>query len=54
MDKEISSILKILKKQGINFHLETKVEKISKLENGVIIETQDKSERKLNLKVTLF
>ena len=48
MDKEISSeFMKILKKQGINFHLETKVEKISKLENGVIIETQDKNGKKI-------
>ena len=47
MDKEISNeFMKILKKQGINFHLETKVEKISKLENGVIIETQDKNGKK--------
>ena len=48
MDKEISNeFMKILKKQGINFHLETKVEKISKLENGVIIETQDKNGKKI-------
>ena len=43
MDKEISKeFMKILKKQGLNFHLETKVEKISKSKNGVLIETLDK------------
>ena len=47
LDKEISNeFMKILKKQGINFHLETKVEKVSKLENGVIVETQDKNGKK--------
>ncbi len=48
MDKEISNeFMKILKKQGINFHLENKVEKISKLENGVIIETKDKNGKRI-------
>ena len=38
MDKEISNeFMKILKKQGLNFHLKTKVEKISKSKNGSII-----------------
>ena len=48
MDKEISNeFMKILKKQGLNFHLETKVEKISKSKNGVIIETSDKKGKKI-------
>ena len=48
MDKEISNeFMKILKKQGLNFHLETKVEKISKSKNGVIIETSDKQGKKI-------
>ena len=48
MDKEISyEFMKILKKQGLNFHLETKVEKISKSKNGVIIETSDKEGKKI-------
>ncbi len=47
MDKEIShEFMKILKKQNINFHLETKVEKISKLKNGVLIETENKNGKK--------
>ncbi len=48
MDSEISNeFMKILKKQGINFHLETKVEKISKSSNGVLIETQNKNGKKI-------
>ena len=39
--------MKILKKQGLNFHLETKVEKISKSKNGVIIETSNKEGKKI-------
>ena len=43
MDKEISNeFMKILKKQGIKFQLNTKVEKIIKTQNGVTIETKDK------------
>jgi len=43
MDKEISSeFIKILKKQGIKFELETKVEKVIKTKNGVSIETSNK------------
>ena len=50
MDKEISNeFMKILKKQGLNFHLETKVEKISKSKNGVLIETLDKKGKKTKL-----
>ena len=49
MDKEISNeFMKILKKQGLNFHLETKVKKISKSKNGVIVETSDKKGKKIN------
>ena len=48
MDKEISKeFMKILKKQGLNFHLKTKVEKISKSRDGVIIETSDKEGKKI-------
>ena len=48
MDKEISNeFMKILKKQGLNFHLQTKVEKISKSKNGVIIETSGKEGKKM-------
>ena len=40
MDKEISSeFMKILNKQGINFHLKTKVDSISKTNNGVVVNT---------------
>ena len=40
MDKEISSeFMKILKKQGINFHMQHKVEKIKKNNNSAIIST---------------
>ena len=47
MDKEISTeFMKILKKQGIKFELKTKVEKITKSKNGVIIETFSKEDKK--------
>ena len=47
MDKEISKEFeKILKKQGIKFHLNTKVEKINKNKNGVSINTLDRSNKK--------
>ena len=49
MDKEISKeFMKILQKQGINFHLETKVESIKKNNKGVIILTTDKNKKKIN------
>ena len=52
MDKEISiEFLKILKKQGIKFELNTKVEKIKKLKDGVIIETSDKEGKKNKFEV---
>ena len=43
MDKEVSiEFMKILKKQGIKFHMEHKVEKIKKKNNGAIVNTTDK------------
>ena len=43
MDKEISNeFMKILKKQGINFHMQHKVERIKKNNTGAIISTKDK------------
>ena len=48
MDKEISKeFMKILKKQGINFHLNTKVNKINKSTDGVMIETINKEGKKI-------
>ncbi len=47
MDKEISKeFMKILEKQGINFHLETKVESITKSKNNVSINILDKNKNK--------
>ena len=49
MDKEISKeFMKILKKQGINFHMQTKVEGIKKSTKGAIVSTSDKNGKKLN------
>ena len=49
MDKEISAeFMKILKKQGIKFHLQHKVEKIKKSETGATISTLDKEGNKIN------
>ncbi len=46
MDKEISSeFMKILKKQGINFHMQHKVESITKNDSGVIVSTLDKNRK---------
>ena len=43
MDKEISQeFMKILKKQGIHFHMQHKVEEIKKNNSGAIIKTKDK------------
>ena len=51
MDKEISKeFMKILQKQGINFHLETKVESIKKNNKGAIVLTNDKNKKKINFK----
>ena len=47
MDKEISNeFQKLLKKQGINFNLKTKVETISKNKNGVTVNTTDEQGNK--------
>ena len=52
MDKEISNeFMKILKKQGIKFNLNTKVEKITKNKNGVSVETLDKDGKKNKFEV---
>ncbi len=47
MDKEISTeFMKILKKQGIKFNMQNKVEKIKKHKTGVIVSTVDKGGNK--------
>ena len=47
MDKEISSeFMKILKKQGIKFNMQNKVEKIKKDKSGVVVSTVDKEGNK--------
>tara|TARA_Y100000590_G_scaffold91498_1_gene103268 strand:+ start:1324 stop:2721 length:1398 start_codon:yes stop_codon:yes gene_type:complete len=47
MDREISDeFMKILNKQGIKFQLNTKVEKITKTQNGVSIQISDKKNKK--------
>ena len=47
MDKEISKeFMKILKKQGMNFHLQHKVEKVNKMKSGVVVSTSDKEGKK--------
>ena len=49
MDNEISSeFMKILKKQGINFHMQHKVEQIKKNTSGATIFTKDKDGNKKN------
>ena len=49
MDKEISNeFMKILKKQGIKFNLNTKVDKIIKNKDSVSIQTLDKEGKKNN------
>ena len=56
MDKEISNeFMKILKKQGINFHLQTKVESIIKSKNNVSINILDnnKNKKKIECNVVL-
>jgi dihydrolipoamide dehydrogenase len=40
--------MKILKKQGINFHMQTKVEGIKKSNNGATVSTSDKNGKKIN------
>jgi len=56
LDKEISNeFMKILKKQGIQFELNTKVEKIVKNDQGVKIETSNKdSKNKIEADVVLI
>ncbi len=49
MDKEISSeFMKILKKQGIKFNMQNKVETIKKNKSGVVVSTLDKEGNKNN------
>ena len=49
MDREVSAeFMKILKKQGINFHMQTKVEGIKKSSNGATVLTSDKEGKKIN------
>ncbi len=49
MDKEISSeFMKILKKQGINFHMQTKVNEIKKNTKGAEVFISDKDGKKSN------
>ena len=49
MDKEISKeFLQILQKQGINFHLETKVDSIKKKNKIVTVSTTNKDGKKIN------
>ncbi len=50
MDKEISSeFMKILKKQGIKFNMQNKVEEIKKNKSGVTVSTVDKEGNKNDL-----
>ena len=49
MDKEVSNeFMKILKKQGIHFHMQTKVEEIKKNIKGATVLTSDKNGKKIN------
>ena len=49
MDKEISKeFMKILQKQGINFHLQTKVDSIKKNNKGAVVSTTNKDGKKIN------
>jgi len=49
MDKEISrEFMKILKKQGIKFHMQNKVEAIKKNNSGAMVTTSDKDGKKNN------
>ena len=57
MDKEISNeFMKILKKQGINFHMQHKVEKIKKNSLGAIVSTSDNkgNKKEFNCDVVLI
>ena len=49
MDKEISSeFMKILKKQGIKFNMQNKVEAIQNNKSGAVVSTVDKDGNKNN------
>jgi dihydrolipoamide dehydrogenase len=49
MDREISKeFMKILKKQGIKFHMQNKVETITKNNSGAVVTTSDKDRKKNN------
>tara|TARA_B100000029_G_scaffold515178_1_gene620971 strand:+ start:1225 stop:2625 length:1401 start_codon:yes stop_codon:yes gene_type:complete len=49
MDSEISrEFMKVLQKQGMNFHLETKVKSIKKNNNGAIVSTTNKNGKNIN------
>ena len=55
MDKEISSeFMKILKKQGIKFNMQNKVELIKKNKSGLVVSTVDKDGKKITLIVMWF
>ncbi len=56
LDKEISNeFMKILKKQNIKFELNTKVERITKNDQGVVIETTNKdSKNKIEADIVLI
>ena len=49
MDREVSTeFMKILKKQGIKFHMQTKVEGIKKNAKGATVSTSDKEGKKID------
>ena len=55
MDREVSKeFMKILQKQGMKFHLETKVEKIKKKIIQQLYQHQIEKEKKLILNVMLY
>ena len=55
MDREISKeFMKILKKQGINFHLEHKVEKVKRVDLEQLFQHLIKKEIKKILSVILY
>ena len=55
MDKEISQeFMKILKKQGIKFHMRNKVENIKKNNSGATVITSDKDGKKNNFDCDVF
>ena len=55
MDREVSAeFMKILKKQGINFHMQTKVEELLKIPMELVFQRLTKMEKKSILIVMLF